>query len=105
MSRHFSPRSNAIAKATLLGVPLVVALGACAAWEVEYSPYVTSQGAPVEQPIPFSHQHHVGGLGISCQYCHTSVTDSPFAGLPPTKTCMTCHAQIWTNAPMLEPVR
>jgi hypothetical protein len=47
----------------------------------------------------------VGELGIDCRYCHTSVEKSSFAGLPPTQTCMTCHSQIWTNAPMLEPVR
>jgi hypothetical protein len=55
--------------------------------------------------VPFSHQHHVTGLGIDCRYCHTSVETSSFAGIPPTKTCMNCHSQIWTNAPMLEPVR
>jgi hypothetical protein len=47
----------------------------------------------------------VGGLGIDCRYCHTSVEVSSFAGIPPTRTCMNCHAQIWTGAPMLEPVR
>ena len=57
------------------------------------------------QPVPFSHQHHVAGLGIDCRYCHTSVETSSFAGIPPTKTCMNCHAQIWTNAALLEPVR
>jgi hypothetical protein len=57
------------------------------------------------QPVPFSHQHHVSGLGIDCRYCHTSVETSSFAGIPPTKTCMNCHSQIWTKAPMLEPVR
>jgi hypothetical protein len=57
------------------------------------------------QPVPFSHQHHVGGLGVDCRYCHTSVEVSSFAGIPPTKTCMNCHAQIWTNAEMLAPVR
>ena len=55
--------------------------------------------------MPFSHKHHAGELGIDCRYCHTSVEKSSFAGLPPTQTCMTCHSQIWTNAPMLEPVR
>jgi len=57
------------------------------------------------QPVPFSHKHHVGELGLDCRYCHTSVEQSSFAGLPPTATCMTCHSQIWVNSPMLEPVR
>jgi hypothetical protein len=56
---------------------------------------------PPPQPVPFSHQHHVSGLGLDCRFCHTSVADSPRAGLPPTYTCMTCHSQIWTSAPML----
>ena len=58
-----------------------------------------------EQPVPFSHQHHVGGLGIDCRYCHTSVETSAVAGIPPTKTCMNCHSQIWNQSAMLEPVR
>ena len=57
-----------------------------------------------DQPVPFSHEHHVGGLGIDCRYCHTSVEDSRFAGIPATKVCMSCHSQIWTNAALLEPV-
>ncbi len=57
------------------------------------------------QPVPFSHQHHVAGDGLDCRYCHTSVETSNFAGIPPTKTCMNCHSQIWTNADLLEPVR
>ena len=67
--------------------------------------HVTYGGVVRPQPVPFSHQHHVAGLGIDCRYCHTSVENSSFAGIPPTKTCMNCHSQIWTNAPMLEPVR
>ena len=58
-----------------------------------------------EQPVPFSHEHHVHGLGIDCRYCHTSVETSAFAGMPPTYTCMSCHSQIWSDSPMLEPVR
>ena len=58
-----------------------------------------------EQPVPFSHKHHVGDDGIDCRYCHTSVETSSFAGLPPTETCMSCHSQIWANAELLEPVR
>jgi hypothetical protein len=73
--------------------------------QIQRSPYVTYAGVARPQPVPFSHQHHVAGLGIDCRYCHTSVEVSRFAGIPPTKTCMNCHAQIWTKAPMLEPVR
>jgi len=60
---------------------------------------------PPAQPVPFSHRHHAGELGIDCRYCHTSAASAPRAGLPPTHTCMTCHSQIWTGAPMLSPVR
>jgi hypothetical protein len=73
--------------------------------EMQRSPYFTYAGVARMQPVPFSHKHHVGGLGLDCRYCHTSVEVSGFAGIPPTKTCMNCHSQIWTNAPMLEPVR
>ena len=61
--------------------------------------------SPKVQPVPFSHKHHTAELGIDCRYCHTSVEESSFAGLPATETCMTCHSQIWKESPMLEPVR
>jgi hypothetical protein len=73
--------------------------------EVFWSPYTTYVNVPLDQPVPFSHKHHVGDDGIDCRYCHTSVESARFAGIPPTKTCINCHAQIWTKAPMLEPVR
>jgi len=69
------------------------------------SSYGTGVALSVVQPVPFSHQHHVGVLGIDCRYCHTAVEYAAFAGLPPTKTCMNCHSQIWVGSPMLEPVR
>jgi hypothetical protein len=31
---------------------------------------VTRQGQRPDQPVPFSHKHHVEGLGLQCQYCH-----------------------------------
>jgi hypothetical protein len=82
---------------------LAFALWACV--NFQRSPYVTYAGVARPQPVPFSHEHHVAGLGIDCRYCHTSVETSSFAGIPPTKTCINCHAQIWTAAPLLEPVR
>jgi hypothetical protein len=80
-------------------------VGLWAVLEIAKSPYVTYAGIAKPQPVPFSHQHHVAGLGIDCRYCHTSVETSHFAGIPPTKTCMNCHSQMWVGAPLLEPVR
>ncbi len=101
----FHRSTNTISRATIFGAIFVVAALFWAAAEIQRSPYVTYAGVRRSQPVPFSHQHHVAGLGIDCRYCHTSVETSSFAGIPPTKTCMNCHSQIWTNAPLLEPVR
>jgi hypothetical protein len=101
----FHRSTNTLSRATIYGAIFVVAALFWAAAEIQRSPYVTYAGVARPQPAPFSHQHHVAGLGIDCRYCHTSVETSSFAGIPPTATCMNCHRQIWTGAPMLEPVR
>jgi len=105
MAQLFHPSANTIARASIFGALLLVVVVSWVGWALVRSPYVTEANVAREQPVPFSHQHHVSGLGIDCRFCHTSVTDSSYAGLPPTKTCMTCHSKIWTNAAMLEPVR
>jgi Cytochrome c7 and related cytochrome c len=105
MAQIFHRSANSIAKASIIAAVLLVTSLLWAALELQRSPYYTYAGVARMQPVPFSHQHHVAGLGIDCRYCHTSVETSGFAGIPPTKTCMNCHSQIWTNAPMLEPVR
>ena len=69
------------------------------------SGYNTQAFVSREQPVQFSHKHHAGDDGIDCRYCHTSVEVSATAGIPPTKTCMNCHSQIWSTSPYLEPVR
>ncbi|HTX53173.1 MAG TPA: cytochrome c3 family protein [Candidatus Baltobacteraceae bacterium] len=105
MTQLFHRSTNTLARVTLFGaVFLVAGIG----WGVSAlltSPYASGVGVPVEQPVPFSHKHHVADVGLDCRYCHTSVERSSFAGIPPTKTCMNCHAQLFTDAPMLEPVR
>ncbi len=97
--------TNTLSRATIFGAVFVIAALSWVAMEIQRSPYVTYAGVRKPQPVPFSHQHHVAGLGIDCRYCHTSVETSSFAGIPPTKTCMNCHSQVWTNAELLEPVR
>lgn len=105
MAQIFHPSANTISKASIFGALLMVVVVFWVIGILVRSPYVTEANVVREQPVPFSHEHHVSGLGIDCRFCHTSVTDSSFAGLPPTKTCMTCHSKIWTNAELLEPVR
>lgn len=105
MAQIFKPSANSIAAVTLISV----AIGVPTVWlslaGLSRSPVNTKVDVPLNQPIPFSHQHHAWELGIDCRYCHTSVEKSMYAGLPSTETCMSCHSQIWTNSPLLEPVR
>jgi len=105
MSQIFPRSANAIAKASLFIVLATVAVLGWLVMLLMRSDFVTGANANVEQPVQFSHAHHVGGEGIDCRYCHTSVEQSGFANIPPTKTCMNCHSQIWLNASYLEPVR
>jgi len=105
MSQIFHRHTNIYSRLSILAVIAVVAILGGVVAMLHLSGYNTNQGMYVEQPIQFSHAHHVGGEGIDCRYCHTSVEESAFANIPPTKTCMNCHSQIWTTAPILEPVR
>ncbi|HUR45362.1 MAG TPA: cytochrome c3 family protein [Candidatus Saccharimonadales bacterium] len=105
MPQIFHRRSNTIARAGLLAAVLLVIFSGWGLHAVFWSPLVTKVDMPQTQPVMFSHEHHVSGLGIDCRYCHSSVEKSSFAGLPPTETCMTCHSQLWTQAPILQPVR
>jgi hypothetical protein len=105
MPQIFHRSFNTISKVTIFGAILFLAALGWLASKLTRSAYATGVDVAVDQPVPFSHQHHVGGLGIDCRYCHTSVEDSSFAGIPPIKTCMNCHSQIWAKSPTLRPVR
>jgi hypothetical protein len=105
MSQIFHHSTNTLSKLSIFGALFLAAGTVWLILQINRSPYVTQAGVAREQPVPFSHQHHVGGLGVDCRYCHTSVETSATAGIPPTKTCMNCHSQIWSDSPTLEPVR
>jgi hypothetical protein len=105
MPQIFDRSSNALARMALVLTGLIVIALGVTLDQLQRSPWVTRQGQRADQPVPFSHKHHVQGLGLQCQYCHTSVEKASYAGIPPTKTCINCHAQIWTNANLLQPVR
>jgi hypothetical protein len=106
MTQIFSSTADTLLRLVLVGFVVAVCGGMTAIIGFARSDYYTSAHIhPPPQPVPFSHRHHVSGLGLDCRYCHSAFEDSPRAGLPPTETCMTCHSQIWTGAPMLAAVR
>lgn len=105
MSQIFHRSTNTLSRLSIFGAIFIVALLVWVAAAINRSSYVTQAGVVRDQPVPFSHKHHVSGLGIDCRYCHTTVEEAAYAGIPSSKTCMTCHSQIWSDSPMLEPVR
>lgn len=86
----------------LFGVLLIVGLFLLG--KFPRTSYISRVGETRQQPIQFSHKHHVGDDGIDCRYCHISVEKSASAGIPATEICLNCHRQIWINSPMLAPV-
>jgi hypothetical protein len=105
MSQLFHRNTNIYSRLSIVAVLAFLGFLGWVVATLYLSGYHTGQNNFVEQPIQFSHAHHVGGMGIDCRYCHTTVEESAFANIPPTKTCMNCHSQIWNDAPILEPVR
>jgi cytochrome c7-like protein len=105
VSQIFHRSTNTLSRVTIYAAVFLAAGLLFVAAALDRSPYNTRQDIVLKQPVPFSHRHHVAGLGLDCRYCHTSVETSAFAGMPPTATCMNCHKQIWSDSPMLEPVR
>ncbi len=106
MAQIFKSNMNSLMRVGIILGVVTLGLTGGALFELGAdSQYATRQGEAREQPIPFSHTHHVGSMGIDCRYCHTTVENSSYANVPPTKTCMNCHSQIWSDSPTLEPVR
>lgn len=105
MPQFFSRTANSIIRLFLFGAAAALAVVLWGGFLIVRSPYETMQDVPRQQPVPFSHEHHVGGLGLDCRYCHTTVEKSSFANIPPTQVCMNCHSELWAVAPVLDPVR
>src|SRR5262245_22299419 len=105
MAQIFHPSTNTISRVTLVAAGLLVFLLPVFFLEWQRSPYVTEANLEPEQPVQFSHKHHVGDDGIDCRYCHTSVETSAFAGIPGTDICLQCHSQLFRGSSYLAPVR
>src|SRR5690349_14332764 len=105
MAQVFPRSANSVARVSIIALVLLAAGVLWASYRMDQGSFITNVGVSREQPVPFSHKHHVSDDGIDCRYCHTSVETSPFAGIPPTETCMNCHSQIFRDSAYLAPVR
>lgn len=103
--RFLFPKWTNLVRPVLAGALVVVpALAVALVW-FGFSPATTDVGYQPQQPVPYSHALHVGKLAIDCRYCHTTVERAAFAAIPPTQTCMNCHARVRTTSPKLALVR
>jgi len=105
MSQIFHRSANTISRVSIFGAAFLVAGALGLTAQIGRSPWMTEARVARDQPIQFSHERHVAGNGIDCRYCHTSVEQAAVAGVPPTKTCMNCHSQVFADSPFLAPVR
>jgi hypothetical protein len=105
MAQLFRPSANTLARGSMLALGILPVVGFYAGSTISRSPANTKARVALSQPVVFSHKHHNGELGIDCRFCHPNVEKGRTAGIPPVETCMTCHSQIWTDSPLLEPVR
>jgi Cytochrome c7 and related cytochrome c len=105
MAQIFHRSTNTISRASIFGALFFIVGLLWLIAQVNRSAYMTEVDVVRTQPVPFSHKHHVSGIGIDCRYCHIGVEENAFAGVPATTICMNCHSQIWADSPMLEPVR
>ena len=105
MAQLFHHSANNVAKASIAMAVILAGVAGFVYMNIARSSYLTGRYLERQQPVQFSHKHHVGDDGIDCRYCHTAVETSSSAGIPPTQTCMNCHSQIWSDSPYLEPVR
>ncbi len=105
MAQLFQRGANNIAKASMVVAIVLGGVVFYAYTQIARSSYLTGRYQEKQQPVQFSHKHHVGDDGIDCRYCHTSVETAASAGIPPTQTCMNCHSQLYSDQPYLEPIR
>ncbi len=105
MAQIFNKSANNIARISIVAGVVLAATAGFAFTQLSRSSYLTGQYVEKQQPVQFSHKHHVGDDGIDCRYCHSTVETTASAGMPSTQTCMNCHSQIWADSPYLEPVR
>jgi cytochrome c7-like protein len=102
MPQVFSKAGTLAVKLASIAIAIaLLCVVAVAEWAMSGSVDVSARPA---QPIPFSHKHHAGDDAIDCRYCHAAVEKAAFAGMPSTRVCLTCHSQLFRDAPVLAPL-
>jgi hypothetical protein len=104
MPQYFDRRWNLPLRLVLFGAPALIVAAVAALALASRSPYMAGTRQPVEQPVPFSHAYHVGELELDCRYCHDTVEQSAFAGMPASGVCLDCHRRVWTGLGALAPL-
>ncbi len=104
MAQIFPKKANLLPTLSLVGALVGGVLTILLVWYY-FSPEFLVVGYYPEQPVNFTHQRHVGEMGMDCRYCHTNVEVSPFANVPTTQSCMNCHSQVLANDARLVGVR
>jgi hypothetical protein len=105
MAQFFKRSANNIARISMVAGAVLAGSAFLAYTQIARSSYLTGRYLEKQQPVQFSHKHHVGDDGIDCRYCHQTVETTATAGMPSTQTCMNCHSQLFADAPYLEPIR
>jgi len=103
MPQTFKPEAVLTIKLAGLALVLLVLAGllVLSAWTPPGEPDVDEVSA---QPIPFSHKHHVGDVGLDCRFCHVSVETAARPGLPSAQLCLTCHSQLFADQALFAPL-
>ena len=83
----------------LIGAALVGLLAASGATLQSSQPAGDPPAAGSAAPIAFSHEAHVSGAGLDCQFCHAYARRGPLAGLPPVSRCAGCHRFVLPDSP------
>lgn len=105
MPQHFSRGADRRFRLALVVLAGVLAGAAALGFALARSDRTWAVGRPAPQPIPFSHALHAGGLGLDCRYCHAGVERVADAGMPTASLCLGCHAEVWSGAAVLAPLR
>jgi hypothetical protein len=92
LSRTFAASLLAVCSALAMAQPAQLAAPASAPAAADSGP---------EQPLPFSHKLHAGGMSLPCQTCHTPSPSGEAYRIPQAPVCMTCHQTIATDRPAI----